>query len=287
MICPKCGADTAGEKTVDKKKKTKLFVIIGCAAALIVAALILILTLGGKDGIVGTWKTSLPVDKVISILADELKMPKRIVAFCQQDATEEEILAAEERIRAQGGVESVVRITKAEALEKMKEQAGENADLYSDFNDENNPLSDSFEITYTSDVDVDNLRNELFQIEIIRKVNSRADLSKSLSAYINSLINSDDELEMTFEFKDDGTYRGGFDEDRVREVIPLVFDGRFDRLNFNGSYTYENGKLILDNAEVDYELDGDTLTFRSISGEGAENNPLTSDAILPIVFTRS
>ena len=63
--------------------------------------------------------------KNINVNLENLNMMNQIVAFCYPDATEEEIVAVGEKIKALDGVESVVRITKAEGLEKMKEQAGE------------------------------------------------------------------------------------------------------------------------------------------------------------------
>lgn len=125
--------------------------------------------------------------KNINVNLENLNMMNQIVAFCYPDATEEQIVAVEEEIKALEGVESVVRITKAEGLEKMKEQAGEYQDLYSDITDENNPLSDSFEITYRSEEDVTSLQYSLSHMEGVRKVNARVDLAKSILNFKNSI----------------------------------------------------------------------------------------------------
>ncbi len=125
--------------------------------------------------------------KNINVNLENLNMMNQIVAFCQPDATEEEITAVEAKIGALDGVQSVVRITKAEGLEKMKEQAGEYEDLYSDITEENNPLSDSFEITYESEEDVANLQYELSHMDGVRKVNARVDLAKSILKFKNSI----------------------------------------------------------------------------------------------------
>lgn len=125
--------------------------------------------------------------KNINVNLENLNMMNQIVAFCYPDASEEEIVALEEQIRGLDGVENVVRITKAEGLQKMKDQAGEYEDLYSDINDENNPLSDSFEITYESEEDVSNLQYTLSHTEGIRKVNARVDLAKSILKFKNSI----------------------------------------------------------------------------------------------------
>jgi len=125
--------------------------------------------------------------KNINVNLENLNMMNQIVAFCYPDASEEQIVALEEQIRGLDGVENVVRITKAEGLQKMKDQAGEYEDLYSDINDENNPLSDSFEITYESEEDVSNLQYTLSHTEGIRKVNARVDLAKSILKFKNSI----------------------------------------------------------------------------------------------------
>ncbi len=125
--------------------------------------------------------------KNINVNLENLNMMNQIVAFCYPEATEEEIVAVGASIEALDGVESVVRITKAEGLEKMKEQAGEYQDLYSDITEENNPLSDSFEITYKSEEDVTSLQYELSHMEGVRKVNARVDLAKSILNFKNSI----------------------------------------------------------------------------------------------------
>lgn len=125
--------------------------------------------------------------KNINVNLDNLNLMNQIVVFCYPDATEEEIVSVGEEIAKLDGVEKSVRITKAEALQKMKDQAAEYEDLYSDINDENNPLSDSFEITYRSEEDVSNLQYSLPLIEGVRKVNARVDLAKSILKFKNSI----------------------------------------------------------------------------------------------------
>lgn len=125
--------------------------------------------------------------KNINSNLENLNMMNQIVAFCYPDATEEQILSLEAQIREMDGVETVVRVTKAEGLQKMKDQAGEFEDLYSDITDENNPLSDSFEITYESEENVSNLHYTLSHTEGIRKVNARVDLAKSILKLKNSV----------------------------------------------------------------------------------------------------
>ena len=125
--------------------------------------------------------------KNINVNLDNLNLMNQIVVFCYPDATEEEIVSVGEEIAKLDGVEKSVRITKAEALQKMKDQAAEYEDLYSDINDENNPLSDSFEITYRSEEDVTSLQYSLNHMEGVRKVNARVDLAKMILNFKNSI----------------------------------------------------------------------------------------------------
>ena len=67
-----------------------------------------------------------------------------VVVFVDTDATEEEILAVGDRIRRLENISSVRRVTKAEGLEEMKAKY----DYYGDVTEENNPLPDSFVITF-------------------------------------------------------------------------------------------------------------------------------------------
>ena len=84
----------------------------------------------------------------IDVNLEQFGLMNEIVVFADHGASEEQIQQIEEKIRALDNVASVERITKAQALEDMKAQSAEYEDLYADITDENNPLSDSFIITY-------------------------------------------------------------------------------------------------------------------------------------------
>ena len=125
--------------------------------------------------------------KNINVNLENLNMMNQIVVFCYPDATEEEILAVSDEIGKLDGVESYERVTKAEGLQKMKDNSGEFKDLYDDVTDENNPLSDSFIITYESEEDVANLQYSLNHTEGIRLVNARVDIAKTILKIKNSV----------------------------------------------------------------------------------------------------
>ena len=118
--------------------------------------------------------------KNMNVNLERLNMMNQIVAFCEPDATEEEIVDVGNAIAKLDGVEKTVRVTKAEGLERMKEQAGEFRSIYDDITEENNPLSDSFEITYKSEEDVTNLLYSLNHTEGVKSVSASVDVAKTV-----------------------------------------------------------------------------------------------------------
>lgn len=72
-----------------------------------------------------------------------------IVVFVKENATDEEIKKVETSLRAIENVngDNIKLVTKAEALEKRKQDFGDDAYLLDEYNDENNPLLDSFVVT--------------------------------------------------------------------------------------------------------------------------------------------
>lgn len=101
-----------------------------------------------------------------------------IVVFCDSDATEEEIVEIGEQIGKFDNIESIRRITKEEGLAEMKADS----DVYASVSDEQNPLPDSYEITYIDTERVGELDYQLHQIDGIIKVNNRLDLATSIES---------------------------------------------------------------------------------------------------------
>lgn len=119
---------------------------------------------------------------------EEINLMNQIVVFCHPDATEEEIVSVEAQIKALDNVELVERVTKEQALQQMKDRSDEYENLYDDITAENNPLSDSFNITYVSEKEVATLHYQLSnEIEGVRKVNARTDLANSIADLKNGI----------------------------------------------------------------------------------------------------
>ncbi len=128
----------------------------------------------------------------INVNLDKIASLNEIMVYCDYDLTEEEIVKVDEEIRKLSNVSEVVRITKAESLEKMKDESGDYKDLYEDIDETNNPLCDSFRITY-ADLDeaaVFNLESELRALDDIgvRKVNSVYQTAKTIDSLKNGVM---------------------------------------------------------------------------------------------------
>lgn len=110
---------------------------------------------------------------------EQFGLLKEIVVFCNATATEEEIVAVGEQINKLDNVESVERVTMAEALAEMQE---EDYELYGDVTVEDlkGKMPDSYVITYIDNEKVPSLDYQLKQIEGISKVNNRLDLATTI-----------------------------------------------------------------------------------------------------------
>ena len=125
----------------------------------------------------------------INVNLEQFGLLNEIVVFVNEDATEEEIVAIEEKIRSLDNVSKVVRETKAEALQKQKDKAGEEyADIYDIFTDETNPLTDTFTVTYEDNDKVVTLAYVLNQIEGVYRVNNRMDLATTISSFKQTVL---------------------------------------------------------------------------------------------------
>lgn len=100
-----------------------------------------------------------------------------IVAFCESDADDDTISNIEKQITSLDNVESVIHATKDEQLKKLQE---ENPTLYGDITEEENPLSDSFTISYADNSKVPELDYNLKQIEGVRKVRNNLELANTI-----------------------------------------------------------------------------------------------------------
>ncbi len=112
-----------------------------------------------------------------------------IMVFCEYDLDDKEVENVEKDIKKLTNVEKCVHITKEESLEKLKEESG-GSDIYDDMTGENNPLCESFEVTYADDeeTEVFNLEAELRSVEGVRKINSVYQTAKTIDDFKNGIM---------------------------------------------------------------------------------------------------
>lgn len=119
---------------------------------------------------------------------DSLGDLTQIVVFADRELDEEGLVSLEAQIGALNNVKSVRRVTKSQALEELRAQAKEKGDAYEYINEENNPLSDEFIISYEDVANVVDLDYALNHMEGITKVNNRLDLASSLESFRSGVL---------------------------------------------------------------------------------------------------
>ena len=120
----------------------------------------------------------------IDVNLEQFGLINQIVVFCDRDASEEEIEEIGSAIGKLDNIAKVEHVTKEEGLEQMKEQY----DTYDDVSEENNPLPDSFVITYVENEKVVELDYQLKQIPGIVKVNNRLELATTIENFKHGVM---------------------------------------------------------------------------------------------------
>ncbi len=112
-----------------------------------------------------------------------------IMVFCEYDLTDEETKDVEVQINKLPNVDKCKHITKEESLKKMKEES-KNPAVYDDMSGENNPLCESFEVTYADDDEtkVFDLEAKLKKIEGVREINSVYQTAKVIDNFKNGIM---------------------------------------------------------------------------------------------------
>lgn len=125
----------------------------------------------------------------LNVNLDNIAKLNVIMVFCEYDLTEEETTMVETEIKALANVDKCVHISKEESLETMKEESGDSG-IYDDMTGENNPLCESFEVTYANDdeTEVFNLEAQLRNIDGVRKINSVYQTAKAIDGFKNGIM---------------------------------------------------------------------------------------------------
>jgi cell division transport system permease protein len=122
----------------------------------------------------------------LDVNIERLGLLNELVVFIDADATDEQVRVIGEDIKALDNVAAVEFISKDAGLDEMR-------DIYSDYSDlfdaieasGDNPLSDSYVITYKDNALVNELEYQLTRIPGIKKVNNRLDYAVTVENFKN------------------------------------------------------------------------------------------------------
>ena len=124
----------------------------------------------------------------INVNLEQFGLLNEIEVFVEYNATEEEILAIEEKIRFLDNVAKVVRTTREEAFAEAKEEFDGMEQMFENDPEAVNRFSDSFTVTYADNDKVVTLAYLLNQIDGVRKVNNRMDLATTISSFKQGVL---------------------------------------------------------------------------------------------------
>lgn len=111
----------------------------------------------------------------------------KIVLFIDRDASEYEVAEIGEKLRGIKGIESAVLETKETALEKQVSQYEQSSFLFEMYKDDN-PLKDSYIITYSTDADVNTIKMNIErEIDKISKLNVNMDVVEQIQSIKNAV----------------------------------------------------------------------------------------------------
>ena len=118
---------------------------------------------------------------------DDLGLMNDIMVFLDYDMEEDAIVNVERQIKSIPGIGDVERITADEGMHSLMDKAGDNGSLYEPYL-EDNPLSDSFRITYVDGSKLIDIEYNLNQIEGVRKINDQRDLALKVQSLKNGVM---------------------------------------------------------------------------------------------------
>lgn len=115
----------------------------------------------------------------IDVNLDKLRLLNQVVVFIDESKTDAEVEEIGEKIKALDNVSNVEFTSKEQALEDEKAKNPDYAELY-DVVEGDNPLRDSYVITYADNSKVSTLVFHLGTIDGVAKISNRLDLAVSI-----------------------------------------------------------------------------------------------------------
>jgi len=122
----------------------------------------------------------------LSFVADVLEEQVEVVAYCHAEFDRRWESTLVEKVEDIPGVRDVEFISRETALDRLREQFGERADLLEAV-EEDNPLRDSVEVTVMSAGDTEAVAEELGRIESVERVDYHRDVVDRIHAMTEAL----------------------------------------------------------------------------------------------------
>ena len=120
----------------------------------------------------------------IDVNLEQFGLMNDLVVLLDYDLSEEEIVAIGDQLSKLDNLATIERVTKSQGLVFMKEKY----DVYDDVTEEENPLSDKYDLTYLSTEKVPEMKYQINQIEGVRKVNDRLDLATTIESFKSGIM---------------------------------------------------------------------------------------------------
>ena len=108
-----------------------------------------------------------------------------IVVFVDEKADEATLQSVNADLRAIENVNKITLVTKAEALEKRKQDFGDDAYLLDEYNDENNPLLDSYVVTLKDIALLDDTVREIQTVKNVYSVSATKEVASAMVSLSN------------------------------------------------------------------------------------------------------
>jgi cell division transport system permease protein len=124
----------------------------------------------------------------IDVNVEKLGLLNEIVVFVDYDTTPEELQIITEDIKALDNVTYVNFVSKESGFDSMKETYPDYADLFDAIAESgDNPLADSFIVSYKDTAGANKLEYDLLQINGVMKVNNRVDYAATIENFKSGL----------------------------------------------------------------------------------------------------
>lgn len=116
----------------------------------------------------------------IRSMMNYVEAQNEIVVFVEENATEQTLDSVKQSLRAIDNIDKITLVTKQEALDKRKQEFGSDAFLLDDYDDENNPLLDSYVVTLKDIEQMDETVRRLQTTEHIYSVSATKEVASAM-----------------------------------------------------------------------------------------------------------